>query len=302
MSDPVGFEKLAFAPRLSGAAIGAGLGYAASPEDEGATGAVMGAGLGYGAGALGSYLHGRLGGAPAGPPVPGATPSAGPSTAGVDDFLSGRTLSNEINAAAAAKGVRLPPSEIALAHAPKPVVFGHRQEAMRRAGRWPQPVPLPPGPRGTKKVGFEKISDYGVSAGFPGLGVSVSSKDERLEGMHRWIPRDTIEQAYEGVDSGLDDTALLQAAAESGGLVHPAVGAGIGAALAHFGLDKSNRTAKALGALVGGGAGALYNSMTRGQRQDDMGEALRGVHHEKRKTHNSANESTPMVVSTGGET
>ena len=149
-------------------------------------------------------------------------------------------------------------------------------------------------------VGFAKLAEHGVSLSPQGIGFSQSAKDERLPGMNRWVPRQLLENAYAQTDAGFDDKAIEQMAAESGNVEYPMVGAGLGALLAHFGLSKSLGAA-GLGALVGGGAGALYNTATRDQRVGDMHEALKGVHGERQRMGQpSANEAVPMVVSAAG--
>lgn len=302
MSHPVGFQKLAFAPRLVGAAAGAGLGFAAAPQDEGSTGAVMGAMTGYGLGALGSHLHQRFAGPPGATPAPaaGATPAApaapmgGLTPARNDPLHPPHT-----------------PAEMATAHAEMARSLDPHAQFVHDLAKWkqqqpaktaPAPVHLPPLVKPTiAKVGFEKLSDASLTAGVPGLSVGLASKDERLPGMNRWVPRETLEHAYQGLDDGLDAQALQELAAEQGSVTHPAIGAGIGAALAHFGLSKSLGSA-ALGALAGGGAGALYNKHTAGQRQSDMREAVKGVEHERNHHgQHTAREAVPMVVGSIGD-
>lgn len=169
-----------------------------------------------------------------------------------------------------------------------------------------RPVQLPMGYRpqpttASLKVGFGKLADYGLNVSPQGIGATFNAKDERLEGMNHWVPRRTMEQAYQGVDQGLDETALINAAGEGGNIRDPLAGAGIGAAMAHYGLGK-NPWLTGAGALVGAGAGAMYNHATRDARQDDMSQALKGVYNEKRRAQHTAHEARPVVVSTNGDT
>jgi hypothetical protein len=315
-SSAVGFQKLAFSPRLTGAAIGGTLGLAASPEDEGQAAGLTGAAMGYGAGALADHLHKRLTGPkPAKAPVPGpAGPPAAPGfapehMAEVENHLSGAHLTDQINAAAHKAGVTPGPAGYAPGEFMMPgnILTPERQKNLAKlvapARARSRPLALP---RTFGKVGFEKLSDYNMGVGVGPFGIGTSTKSERLDGMNRWVPRETIENAYQGLQQGLDQQALMEQAAESGNLQHPAVGAGLAAALAHFGLPGSSATglptgAKALAALAGGGLGALYNKATAGSRAADMAEAIKGVQREQRKdTHHTAREAMPLVVSGAG--
>lgn len=304
VSHAVGFQKLAFSPRLTGAALGAGLGFAASPEDEGQTAAMVGGGLGYGVGALGDHLRQRFNQRVPKPAAP--VGSAGPP------------MSPELSAAHAEIDKLLAPKpehiDQALAAAPKPGPAGPPQiglspERAKNLARVIAPVRHSPVrlPTSFRKVGFEKLADYNVGTNIGPVGMGTSSKDERLTGMNRWVPRSTIERAYQGLDQGLDQQALLEQAADSGNIQHPAVAAGLAAALAHFGLPGMPSpglpaSAKAMAALAGGGAGALYNRLTAGNRTEDMSEAIKGVELEREKNpkHHTAREATPMVVSPAG--
>lgn len=303
-SNAVGFQKLAFSPRLTGAALGAGLGFAASPEDEGQTAALVGGGMGYGIGALGDHLRQRMGQRKPQPAAPAPAQGASHSPA-------------ELSAAHAEIDKLLAPKpehiDQALAAAPKPgpagPPVGLSPERAKNLARVIAPVRRSPVqlPTSFRKVGFEKVADYNVGTNIGPVGMGTSSKDERLTGMNRWVPRSTIEQAYQGLDQGLDQQALMEQAAASGNLQHPAVGAGLAAALAHFGLPGMPSpslpgSSKALAALAGGGAGALYNRLTAGNRAEDMAEAVKGVELERNKNpkHHTAREATPMVVSPAG--
>ena len=303
-SPAVGFQKIAFAPRLTGMAVGGLLGAAAAPEDQGMTGALAGAGMGYMAGALGSHLHGRLTGPK--PTAPAAAGAAAPHPGydpahmrEVEDHLSGAHLTKQINAAAA-KG---PPAVVA----PNPrIAEGQKVLEKLRQARSQSPSTLRRAQTvgrkflaGRPKVGFYKLSEHSVSVSPQGASLGLSRKDERLEGMNRWVPRSTLEHAFTGVDEGYDDQALTEQAAESGNIIHPALGAALGAALAHYGIAPSVG-AKVIGGLAGAGLGSMYNRATTSGRVSDMQEALKGVHHEKHRTQETSREATPMVVSAAG--
>jgi hypothetical protein len=255
--------------------------------------------MGYGAGALVDHLRQRLG-----KRSPGMLPAPAPAPA---------THSPAELAAAHGEINQTLNPQAAMQHfdqqlakwqsAPRPVQMGHLQEAKMRAGVWPRPVPLP------MKVGFAKVADYSLGTNIGPVGVGTASKDERLMGMNRWVPRSTIEDAYQGLQQGLDERALREQAAESGNLMHPAVGAGLATALAHFGLPGNQvlpglpGSTKALAALGGAGAGALYNRLTGPRRADEMSEAIKGVQLEQQRhpRHVTSREATPMVVSPAGD-
>lgn len=332
-SNAVGFKKIAFAPRMTGAAVGGLLGGAAAPEDQGTTGAMVGAGMGYGVGALADHLHKHVTGpaakaAPAPAPAGSAGPPAlhpgslAPHMKEIDDHLSGAHLSQQIDAAAKARGVKPGPGGYAPGEMPAPgsVLSPERKAALPKmvapARQRQRPLVLPASPRapvggfhfkgGSWSVGFGKLAEYGVSVSPQGASYSTSSKDERLPGMNRWVPRGTLQRAFEGFDEGYDEQALTEEAGESGHIAHPAIGAALGAALAHYGVAPS-LGGKIMGGLAGAGLGSVYNNATRGDRETNMREALKGVHgerghHPKHPNHGktTANESVPMVVSAAG--
>lgn len=351
-SAAAGFQKLAFTPRLTGAALGGTLGFAASPEDEGQAAGLTGAALGYGAGALVDRLHKRVTGTPetakvekpgpVGPPVTAAHSPAelAAAQAEIERTLDPRQAMQHFDQQLATHKAQMRQAQRAgqkpqapqgassstpvqqkqqvlqqLQQAKAPARKPVQQTAMaalspeaqarvstaRSAKRMPK-IPL-------AKVGFEKLSDYSASTGVGPLSVGVSSKEERLPGMNRWVPRATIEQAYQGLQQGLDQQALTEQAAASGNIAHPAVGAGLAAALARFGLGPealgrlggSSRAGVGLAALAGGGAGALYNQLTAKRRAAEMGEAIKGVQGEQEGMgHHTAREAMPMVVSSAG--
>lgn len=341
-SDAIGFQKLAFSPRLTGAALGGTLGFAASPEDEGQAAGLTGAAMGYGVGSLADHLMKRRQGAatPAAPGAPATPGPAGPPAAGpgygpehmaeVERHLSGQALTDQITKQVeqtaawqreqqrsknplAGPPTRLQEAQARLqalqgARGPKrmqaqqaalailPPEAQHRVTAARSAKRMPR----------LQKVGFAKLADISMGTGVGPFSVGMSEKDVRLPGMNRWVPRGTVEQAYQGLQQGLDQQALLEEAAEAGNLKHPAIGAGLAAALAHYGLPGVGAPglgagAKVLAAGVGGGVGAIYNQLSRGRRVSEMREAIKGVHGEQEGMgHHSAREDMPLVVSGAG--
>jgi hypothetical protein len=113
--------------------------------------------------------------------------------------------------------------------------------------------------------------------------------------MNRWVPRHVLEKAFQGVSEGFDDQALQEEAREDGRYSQPAVGAAVGAILAHHGLGASP-LGSALGGLAGAGAGAYLHERGAPGRVANMREALKGVHREREHTQESAREAVPMVI------
>lgn len=152
-----------------------------------------------------------------------------------------------------------------------------------------------------------KFADYSMGASVPNvpIGISMSQHSERLPGMHRWVDRGLIERAHEALDAGLDPADVIDMERSRGTVKHPLTGAAVGGALAHFGLG-GNPLTTALGTALGAGAGAVYNQFTAPIRETDAYEALNGVSRERSRfpissqAAQTANESTPMVVSGGG--
>jgi hypothetical protein len=353
MSQPVGFQKLAFAPRLTGMALGAAAGGLAAPEDEGWTGAALGGLAGYGLGALGDRAYKAVRGhagpaatpsaaaaeplaAAPGPTTPNAVPAGtanarvpfreriGPHVEALKDRLSkAKVTAQDVRARLGEQGAKLKERLSQMAGDAQKAVYdraaipslletaGQNKDLSNALARTTVDAQLRGQPRSfqnkvRRSSGYTQLTrkqaEYGLSAGIPGLGVSHSVKDERLEGMNRWVPRQTLEQAYQGLEQGLDQQALLEQAAESGHIAHPALGAGLAAALAHVGLPASHAGLKALAGFAGGGAGALYNRATAPNRVEDMRQAIRGVRGEMNKQP-TAREATPLVMSSSaGET
>jgi hypothetical protein len=292
------------------------LGAAAAPEDQTMTGALTGAGMGYAAGALGSHLHQRLtgpkpaGGKPAAPAVAAPHPGYEPEhMAEVERHLSGQNIRDQISTAAKPKPIH----DAAMSPERAARVAKMVAPAAARPVTLPTHMRPPAGGFHFKggACGFRKLAEHSVAVSPQGASLGLSSKDERLEGMNRWVPRSTLERAFEGSAAGFDDQALVEEAVASGNLKHPAVGAVLGAALAHlatrghagtlarYGVSPS-LAPKILGGLVGAGAGSTYNNATAGQRGVEMHEALKGVHHERRRAQPTAQEATPLVVSAAG--
>lgn len=312
MAPRIGFEKLAFAPRLTGAALGAGLGALAAPEEQGWTGAALGGALGYGGGALlgraVDFARGAPRVAPTATPDPRAADIA-KHMPDVDAFLSGKELSDQIAALQQPVPQHAPHQDAVSAPrphgtpAPTAAPHGPQTGARNFRGiRFSAPVTRVPGtmpltvPRRQFKLGFAKLADFGFSVGLPGVGISTSGKDERLPGMSKWVPRSTVEDAFQGLERGYDERALLEQAADKGSLRDPALGAAIGAGASHYFYPGAHPHFKALAALLGAGAGAVYNQFTTPDRVENMRQAIRGVSQE-RAGQDSAREAMPLVLS-----
>lgn len=157
---------------------------------------------------------------------------------------------------------------------------------------------------------FAKKADYNLGLPIPGtpLGLSLSPREERLKGMNRWVPRSTLERAFEGIDNGYDDVALIEAEADRGRLLDPAIGAAAGAGLLHYALPKSGLSGAVAGGLGGLIAGGLYNRVRRNDRAKDMYEALQGVYNERGvprfalqgQAQQTAAEAIPLTARGGG--
>ena len=164
------------------------------------------------------------------------------------------------------------------------------------------------------KFGEEKLAtplNFGVSARNYPVGVSIQQPDERLWGMDRWVPRSTLERAFQAVDGGIDPEQVLDDERDRGQLAYPALGALAGGGLAHLlgpETGKAGLIAKALGGLAGAGAGAMYHDATGDQRVDQMQAALKGAKTERQMSkfpiqgqgQQTAAENTPVIISPGG--
>lgn len=304
MSQPIGFQKVAFAPRLTGTALGALAGAAAAPEDEGWTGAAMGGLAGYGAGALAGRASDAIKArwprkpvdAPAGSPSSSASPgtvrssinTAPPTPAPTPALPLRDRIQQALYQSELTPKVPNVMQTMSQAHPNSRAGRAYRNMVIEGQMRRPRYV------KRASVVGFDKVADVGMTAGIPGLAVNLSGKDERLPGMSRWVPRATLQRAFEGVEQGYDPQALMEQAADRGSLAHPAVAAAISAALAHKLSPNAHWGLPALAAAAGGGAGALYNQMTAPKRVEDMRQAIRGVMQEQ--AHNTAQEAMPRVM------
>jgi hypothetical protein len=328
-----GLEKVAVNARLMGTLAGSALGSMAAPEGEGLQGAVLGGGMGYlgGAGVSRGWqgakaLAGK--GMEAMPGTGGKSLVGDLSTIGLTDPLSNlkrvvRPLDSKLpqfirQDASKPSGAqpmfeeqpryKTPPKKQKSNAAP--ASQGRRQSnAAPAAQRQRQEQVAKEGTDDSEGHGGKTSADLGLNARIPGtpLGLSAREREERLPGMHKWVPRDVIERAYEGLDKGLDPQAILENSADEGRFLDPAIGAGAGAAAMHFGLPKSGIAGTGLGALLGGGVGALYNQATAPRRTRDMTEALSGVVRERAADRplqdqgtETASEPSPMLVARGG--
>jgi len=121
----------------------------------------------------------------------------------------------------------------------------------------------------------------------PGTPLAIRGGDireERLPGMRRWVDRNTIQKAYEGLADGKDPDQLIQEEADSGSILYPLLGAAAGGIGGYNLAGKlpadwgaSPLTSAVVGTLTGGAAGAAYQHFTRDNRARDMHEALLGA-------------------------
>ena len=156
--------------------------------------------------------------------------------------------------------------------------------------------------------GFGKFGsvDFGFSAPLPftgGVGMSVKGQKERLKGMGQWVPRETIERAFENVDSGVSPEEAALDEADRGELLEPLVGGGAAALAAHRLLPKSGVPGKVLAGLLGAGVGGLHNAAGRDSRAQGMYESMLAAQRERdefpirKHPTQTANESTPLAIS-----
>jgi hypothetical protein len=330
----LGLTKEAFNKALM-PLLGAGVGAVLAPEGETAQGAALG-----GLGMLGaqSALLGRGKSLPHVPaPAPAAVPhTPAPSTrpslteVGRAAFDQGKedlkkwfnavppeTASTVTHAPHAAAG---PPNVASMPRA-RSVAETYatnqaaNEAAARRAGM--DPEAFAELKKEFERQGFYKKSsiaqfkiavDVGGSVPIPGLGgVGVSFKDqrERLPGMSRWVPRDTIERGFDYADKGFDPEAVMDIEGDRGSVVHPLTGAALAAAGALKFAPKSGPGGALLAGLGGLGLGHLYNQQTRDTREREGLEALEGAQRERSKfpirrhAVQTANEATPLAVSRG---
>ena len=126
-------------------------------------------------------------------------------------------------------------------------------------------------------------------------------KEERLPGMRRWVDRDTVQRVFSGLEAGESPESIVQDEVARGQLLHPAIGAGIGA-LASTELasripqlgSRGPLAAALLAALTGGAAGAAYNYAGRDKREQDAREALEGAQLEMAKFPRHRGHAVPM--------
>ena len=141
--------------------------------------------------------------------------------------------------------------------------------------------------------------------GFGGLGMSHKDQRERLPGMRKWVPRDTMERAFEYDDQGFDPEAVMDMEAARGELSYPAVGGALAAAAAKKFMPKAGVGGLLLAGLGGAGLGSAYHAATGDRRRADAAEALEGAQRERHKfpiskhQNQTANESSPLAVSRG---
>lgn len=246
----------------------AGLGAAMAPEDERARAAML-----FGLGGLG--LQGMFKG-------PGAPPAVKPSPANYGKAFLDESKSQLFD------WLRKPRRAPAT---PPPSAIG---AALRRLG---------PTLHGFGKFGS---FDFGVSAPIPfsgGMGMSVKGQKERLKGMGQWVPRETLERAFENVDAGVSPEEAAMTEADRGEIIDPLIGGGAAALAAHRFLPKSGVPGKVLAGLLGSGVGSLHHGMGREGRAKGMYESMLAAQRERdefpvrKHPTQTANESTPLAVS-----
>jgi len=148
-------------------------------------------------------------------------------------------------------------------------------------------------------------ADFGV--GFTPSGPTLSAFDsvrERLPGMHRWVPRETIEDVYRQLDMGVDPSEVKDSSTPWKSMGKgTAVGATAGAVMGRL-------PGAVLGGAIGAGGGLLAHFAGRKSRDQDTQEALHGVLAEHaqeslpyrllgaKNSQPSARESMPLTVST----
>jgi hypothetical protein len=123
------------------------------------------------------------------------------------------------------------------------------------------------------------LDEMGIGLGVPGTPFSMGLKrnTDRLEGMHRWVPTDTLERAYAGTDEGVDPEELAAQEGRRGMVSDPLIGAGLAAALSHYGIPGLGALGKGRSAGLGALGGLLYNRFSADDRRKDMREAIKGV-------------------------
>jgi len=142
-----------------------------------------------------------------------------------------------------------------------------------------------------------KLADSNVSLGIPGLGFSVSDRDERLPHMDQWVPRQYLERAYAAVRNNEAPIVPLREAVEEGQALHPLLGAALGIAAGYKFAPEARVAAGSAGALLGAGAGAVYNRATLQDRYNAMSEALRGAAADRQTPMETARAPVPKIVS-----
>lgn len=283
--------KTASAGAALGALAGAGLGYAADPEHSpqaAIMGGLAGGSIGHGISRMGAgaaHMMPPPAAHPAAPPVhtpPAAPPPApAPTGAGPRDT---RTFQH------AHEMGKMQHQEGMFANA-KDLIRKETNSADEELARL---------------HGHKLSVDFGASVGASGPSFSMfGSNQERLPGMHRWVPRETVEDVYRQLDMGTDPADVTPT---SSPLKSALGGAGVGG-IAGLTMGKSLKGGL-LGAGIGAGVGLAGHLMGGKDREADTQEALYGVMNERAqeqagtrtqnapKQHDSAREAMPLTVST----
>lgn len=160
--------------------------------------------------------------------------------------------------------------------------------------------------RMNKTSSYEGLLNYGYS--IPGTPVGLrmdTEKAERLPGMSRWAPRSLIEDAFLAQESGVDEDAAVEHAANKGLISDPLLAAGAGALAAPMLVGGPEMQSRLIGALAGGSLGLAANLYGREDRRRMMREALKGVALERdrfpmsKQDDSTAASSSPLLLTSG---
>lgn len=283
-----GLEKTAYAGAALGGLLGAGMGYLADPEHSwqaAAMGGLGGAAVGHGVGtsmnrgsraAAIAHLSDPSKAPPGGPMHPPAPPAAPPP------------------AAAAPK--RAPAVRTDKYHESEKLYAKHRAQ-MRQ---WQDQL------LEQEEAGRKAAADYGLGVGPSGPSLSAfGSPEERLPGMHRWVPRETIENVYKQLDMGVDPADVQT----DNSPLKDVAGGGVLGGLAGATLGRTPMWGLA-GAGIGAAAGLGKHLLGSKNRRAETQEALYGVMREREAerggrqpqqnapVQDSAREAMPLTVAT----
>lgn len=135
--------------------------------------------------------------------------------------------------------------------------------------------------------GLVKTSEVrtGLNLRIPGtpLGVNIGEGDKiRLPGMTGWVPRETAERVFQGLEQGYDLDALLDQETSAGRVRQPTMGAIGGGLAARVLAPKAGASSMALGAGIGAALGETSRRQSIPAREKDVLDVLRGIAVERR--------------------